>query len=144
MRIWVFLVLVACSSTPPQEGPGERVPVREARSTSSPATASERSTVAQMTLDTPGLQQYFHGRRPLQVVVNRNINPAWPLKFAGEDVAWVDETSEEARIEFTLLRIEGDKAAATIRYEIEGVVMHAEFERSAGGWQLIEAEIAEE
>ena len=137
------LQVVACSSGPSKTvEPPDSSP--RAADTTSSIIASDRSAVAQATLEVAELQQYFHGRKPLRVVVNRSVNPAWRLAHSGEPIEWVDETSEDARIEFTLLRVEGDKAAAHIRYEIEGVVMHAEFKRGGAGWELIKSDLAEE
>jgi len=141
-RLFVLVFVFACSGKVETVPAPPTDPAPSASGIEAPA--SDRAEVAQATLDVAELQQYFHGRTPLRIVINRMVNPAWKLAHGGQAVGGVDETSEDPRIEFTLLRVEGDKAGATIRYEVEGVVMHAEFARVGGAWKLTKSDLAEE
>ena len=107
----------------------------------------------QAVLETPQLQQYFHadkpGRTPLVMVLPSItfLDPPPALVKLGAPVRWVTRTEAEqgkgAYLEVTAFELRDTSATVEIRYRIEGVQGKVTLDKTAAGWVVKSASIAE-
>jgi hypothetical protein len=133
----------ASASTSPAETGHTSAPVRS-------EAADDRATIAQLVLDAPALQQYYHAgsapeRAPLAVALNDHVDGAWKLTKFGEPVEMVDPGAlgDRPHVRFTRFDVTGDKARVELEYDVEGVAMSAVLERRDAGWVLADTDLVE-
>lgn len=126
-------------------GGGDSAPVAP-----EPAASDDSSAVAQLVLDAPDLQQYYHvdsvpDRSPLAVALNAHADAGWKLVKFGKPVQLIAPSAlgQRPHVEFTRFEVSGDKARVELAYDVEGVVMSAQLERRGGSWVLVAADVAE-
>lgn len=115
-----------------------------------PKQANIRETIAQMAIDIPGLQAYFHpeaeGRKPLQILKGVHCDTAWKLSKFGVPVQFAakGEPKKMPLLEFKQFDLGDDTAAVAMDYAIEGIHVTARFGKdAAGSWALVEHKLVE-
>jgi hypothetical protein len=139
----------------PAVSPPQTAPVATAAppgATPAPAQTNAQA-VLQAVLETPELQQYFHadkpGRAPLVMVLPSVtfLDPPPALVKFGAPVRWVTRAEAEqgngAYLEITAIELRDASATVQLRYRIEGVHGKVTLDKTAGGWAVKSADIAE-
>lgn len=151
IAIWCVVVAAGCgqpaspatASTPGAPAAGAPAPADQ------PPAVDDRAAVAQLALDSPQLQQYFHadqpGRVPVLVQVSPVIDPSWQLAKFDQPVQFVaaDQVGGRAVVEFTRLEVTGDQARVDLKYDVEGVRAWITLARTDGHWRWVDGQITE-
>lgn len=106
-----------------------------------PSQESDRTEIAQLALNYPPLQAYYHvndapGRKPLIIVKNTVLSEALKLTQFGESVRFMmkAEAVNKPYLEFTKFTVGADSAQVELEYPIEGIFVSLVFERRGGQW----------
>ena len=119
--------------------------------TSTSNTADDVRQLAQMTIDLPALDKYYHpdvaGRKHLCVVENQQLTSKTPLSKFGQPVRFVSgadsRAADSACLEFSQIEVSGDSAAVEFSYKVEGIRGSARFKRVSGTWTLDSHKLSE-
>jgi len=130
-----------CSTNPPQEA-------QKKETATMPDNPVE--TVLQMTLDSDGLNKYFHveerpERKPLRILSNNTVPATVRLQKFGEPAVWTTAAESEGKplLEFTSVKVEAETATVSFRYPPEGISGTVEFRKQGETWTQTGSRIAE-
>lgn len=133
----------ASSARAPSDTGGAPAPRGSADSATS---AASHSLIAQLVLDLPELQQYYHvdtlpDRVPVRIATGGAVADQPPLEKFGKPVRYV--AAGEAHVVFDAIDQHGDRAEVRFRYTPEGVAGRVLLEQKDGVWRVARAELSE-
>lgn len=109
--------------------------------------ASERSSLLKMIVDHPDLQPYLHpeaaGRVPVKVKSNQALGSSLSLEKFGQPVRFVASSEGAAVLEVLEFRLDEDRVAFSIFYEVEGLTLRGTLVRRQDQWTFEDVEAFE-
>lgn len=117
----------------------------------STSNADDVRQLAQMAIDLPALEKYYHpdlpGRKPLCVVRNEVLPEGITLTKFGQPVRFVSAAESRAGnaacFEFSKIEVSGDSASVEFAYNVEGIRGTAQYRKTNGTWRVDSHKLAE-
>ncbi len=111
--------------------------------------SADRTAVLGAVLALPALEPYLaavkEARRPLVVLLNEALSAPLPVRRFDLPVLFVSESTSDGRsvIRFRRFEVGAERARAEFDFAAEGVTGTVGLERSAEGWKVVGADVAE-
>jgi outer membrane receptor for monomeric catechols len=142
--VMVVASTIGCSGSRAAPAETSQSAQQEKRAMPSTTNADDVRQLAQLAIDLPALEKYYHpevpGRKPLCVVQNQVIGDTVALTKFGQPVRYVSSAEASAGgsacLEFSAIDVSGDTANVGLSYKVEGIRATARYRKSAGTWRL--------
>lgn len=116
----------------------------------STTSADDIRHLAQLAIDLPALEKYFHpevpGRKPLCVVHNQVFRDQPALTKFGQPVRYVtpaEAASGSPCVEFSRVEVSGSSATAELAYKVEGIRVTVQYRKTGDTWRVENHTLAE-
>lgn len=112
---------------------------------------AEIARLAQLTIDAPYLEKYFHsdkpGRSPLCVRLNTFITKDVSLVKFGHPVRFVKAADAKAKrlpcFEFSSIEVHPETATVKFSYSPEGIAGTTSFRKTNSQWEIVDHQLVE-